>query len=538
VRGLEFWERRIVRVGIISVFTDYRRGGRHLRGPLQPQIGPLVAALLPPDVEIDVVNDTWDDPDWSRDYDLLFVSALHSEFDRARQISHYWRRRGAKTVIGGPFASTYPQLCQPFFDAVVVGDPESTVPRIHADFAAGRLAPLYRAGPYDPEAVPTPRFDLVADSQIIPLAFEATRGCPFTCEFCTLTGLGTRFHTRAVARVVRDIRAGQRMLRGRNAWWQRRIVGFMDNNIGGSRAWLRELCDALAPLEVRWASCITFNVLRDEAMLDCLSASGCRLVYVGLESFNPAALADMQKRQNVVGDVRRVVDSCRSRGILVTAGLMLDPRVDTVDYVERIPAYLTESGLHVPTYIAFETPIPGTPHFRRLAAAGRALLPDALLRDLTGYTLVTEPRHATAEQFVAAYRRTHGRVYSAATRMRKLADDLARLLPRGHLSPAIADLGQVLGFSPSLAAGRSPIAGLDRAPPEKVPLTDADFATEEERAAIMAPWAVTDADGRVLPHWLDARPVYLPKGRIAATHGASAPAADVPWRPAPVPTPA
>jgi hypothetical protein len=84
-----------VRVGIISVFTDYRRGGRHLRGPLQPQIGPLVAALLPPDVEVDVVNDAWDDPDWSRDYDLLFISALHSEFDRARQISHYWRRRGA-----------------------------------------------------------------------------------------------------------------------------------------------------------------------------------------------------------------------------------------------------------------------------------------------------------------------------------------------------------------------------------------------------------------------------------------------------------
>ena len=78
---------------------------------------------------------------------------------------------------------------------------------------------------------------------------------------------------------------------------------------------LRELCDALAPLDVRWASCITFNVLREEAMLDRLSASGCRLVYVGLESFNPAALADMQKRQNVLGDVRRVVDACRSRGI-------------------------------------------------------------------------------------------------------------------------------------------------------------------------------------------------------------------------------
>jgi radical SAM superfamily enzyme YgiQ (UPF0313 family) len=524
-----------VRVGIISVFTDYRRGGAHLRGPLQPQIGPLVAALLPPDAEIDLINDTWEDPDWSRDYDLVFLSALHSEFDRARRISHYWRRRGAKTVIGGPFASTYPALCRPFFDAVVVGDPESTVPRICADFAASRLDPVYRASGYDPDAVPTPRLDLAADKQVVPLVLEATRGCPFTCEFCTLTGLGTRFHTRSVERVVRDIRAGQAMLRGRPRW-QRRIVGFMDNNIGGSPAWLRELCDALAPLRILWASSITFNVLRDERMLDRLAAGGCRLVYVGLESFNPVALAAMQKRQNVVGEVRRVVDACRSRGILVTAGLMLSPAIDTLEYVDSIPRRLAESGLHVPTYISFETPIPGTPHFKRLAAVPEpALLPGALLRDFTGYTLVTRPRHASAEAFVAAYRRAHRSVYAPLTRARKLADDLVRLLRRGHLAPAIADIAQVLAFSPGLGDGRTLLAGTDRAPPETVPLNDADFSTEAERDAVMRPWAVTDAAGSVLPHWLGAQPVYAAKGRLAAVRHPIEVPDGTSWPLAPVP---
>ena len=66
---------------------------------LQPQAGPLIAALLPPGVEVDVINDTWEDPDWRRDYDLLFISCLHSDFDRARQISHYWRRRGASARL-------------------------------------------------------------------------------------------------------------------------------------------------------------------------------------------------------------------------------------------------------------------------------------------------------------------------------------------------------------------------------------------------------------------------------------------------------
>src|SRR5439155_18149013 len=122
-----------MRVGIISVFTDYHRRGRHHRGFLQPQVGALIAALLPPQVDCEVINDTWTDPDWSRDYDLLFLSCLHSDFDRARQVSHYWRRRGAKTVLGGPMATLYPDLCAPYFDAAVSGDPEATIPAVHED---------------------------------------------------------------------------------------------------------------------------------------------------------------------------------------------------------------------------------------------------------------------------------------------------------------------------------------------------------------------------------------------------------------------
>src|SRR5689334_2621461 len=134
-----------MKVGIIAVFVDYNRRGEHHRGLLQPQIGPLIAALLPDGADVHVLNDTWDEPDWSRDYDLLFISCLHSDFDRARQISHYWRRRGAKTVLGGPMATMYPDICAPYFDALAIGDPEGTVPRICDDFSNNALLPRYDA---------------------------------------------------------------------------------------------------------------------------------------------------------------------------------------------------------------------------------------------------------------------------------------------------------------------------------------------------------------------------------------------------------
>ena len=507
-----------MRVGIISVFTDYHRRGRHHRGVLQPQIGPLVAALLPPEVEIDVVNDTWEDPDWSRDYDLVFLSALHSDFDRARQLSHYYRRRGARTVLGGPLASAFPQLCAPWFDAIAVGDPETTVPAIHRDFAAGKLAPLYRAERYRPQSVPVPRLDLVSAKQVLPLALEATRGCPFTCGFCTLTGLGTRYHTRAAETIAAHVRAAQALIAGRVPRWKERLAVFYDNNIGGSPAFLRDLCDALAPLRIRWGGCITFNVLRDAGMLDRLAASGCRLVYFGLETFNPAALADMGKHQNLLDETRSVIDACRTRGILATAGLMLSPTMDTLGYIDRIPEFLAECGLHVPTYICFETPFPGTPHFKRLAERPEAtLLPNVLLRDLNGYTLVTQPQHASPEEFVAAYLRTHRAVYSAGTRLRKLADDLVRFLPRGFIVPAAFDLFEMFAVERPRPADRTYIGGTEKAPPEavQVPFAADDFASDAERAAICEPWALTDGAGRVLPAWLGAQTVYLPKGRIA-----------------------
>ena len=271
-----------MRVGIISVFVDYHRRGRKNRAALQPQIGPLIGGLLPAGVEIEYINEAWRDPDWNRSYDLLFISSMHSDFDRARQISHYWRRRGARTVYGGPFASSYPRLCQPYFDAVAVGDPEGTVPEIYRDFRGGSLKPLYVANDYDPEAIAAPRFDLIAGQAPHALCFEATRGCPFQCEFCVLTGLGTRFHTRPVESVLHDIECGRELLRGRVPRRHLRIVGFCDNNIGGDLPYLRELCAALAPIKLQWYSAATFNVVANPELVRLMARSGCRALFVGL----------------------------------------------------------------------------------------------------------------------------------------------------------------------------------------------------------------------------------------------------------------
>jgi len=504
-----------MRVGIISVFVDYHRRGRKYRFTTQPGIGPLLAGLLPRNVDVDVVHETWRDPDWSRDYDLLFISSHHSDFDRARQIAHYWRRRGAKTVYGGALASTYPDLCQPFFDAVIVGDPESSVPQAFADFARGALQPRYATNHYDASLVRAPRFDLIDGQSFMPLWLEATRGCPFECEFCVLTGLGTRHHVRPVDDVVRDITQGQDAIRRRWMPFRHRVIGFADNNIGGKPSYLRELCEKLVPLKLQWGAAATFNVVAKPDLVRLMSRAGCRVLFVGLESFNPEAIRDMNKNQNVVTKIRTVIDNCRRNGILLVSGLMISPLTDDLDYLAAIPDHLEASGLHLPTFISFETPIPGTPHFRRLAGqSGKVMLPNAFLRDFTGYTLTVRPQRVPLAEFIDAYRVVVERVYSWRRRLRKLANDLPYFLPRGYWFPALVDTVDTLAVDSQPHPARSLIAGSDTPPPESVPLCATDFDSEDEFHNIMDPWRVTDQNGAVGEQWLTARPLFRAAARM------------------------
>lgn len=500
-----------MKVAIISVFVDYHRRGAHHRGALQPQIGPVIASLLPDWCDVEIINDTWEDPDWSKSYDLVFMSCMHSDFDRAKQISHYFRRRGARTVLGGGMASTYPHLCAPYFDALALGDPEDTVGRIAEDAKAGRLDRLYRSGGYSANLVTTPRIAPVADKQMFPLSLEATRGCPYACDFCALTAIGTRHELREVSSVIRDIVAGQAALRSAGIpSWKRRLVMLYDNNLAGNLRWFRQFCQQIKPLGVLWGACLTFNVIANRELLKLMYDSGCRAVFVGLETFNPATLDDIQKPQNNIAKIEGAIAQARNEGILVIAGLIISPIHDDENYILSIPKHLSDSGLHVPSFMSFETPIPGTPFFHRMAQSDRPMfVPNASLHDFNAYTLTLRPQSArSTDSFIAAYVDVMHQVYSPRRRLAKLLDDLPRLLGKGAWTAGILDIGDMLMANFNPVAGRTFVAGTDKPPVETVPLTHADFDSEAQQIEIMSPTLVTDEQGYVLPAWRGSQALF------------------------------
>ena len=347
-----------------------------------------------------------------------------------------------------------------------------------------------------------PRFDLLVER----LTIRSARGnarVSVHLRFLRAHGMGTRYHARPVSAVIRDIVAGQQMLDGRVPDFQRRIVGFCDNNIGGSLTFLRELCDALRPLRIQWYASATFNVIANRELVRAMARSGCRALFVGLESFNADTIAHMRKYQNVIHKVREAPE-CRAQGILIASGLLASPMIDDAQYLRKLPELVSDSGLHLPIFLAFESPIPGTPHFTQLAREPRpAFLPNAL------FAILRATRSSCVRANVLPMNSLEP-TWKPSTRPLRLSEGW-RASPRicrnscsgadGFRADRARDLAATL-MSRAPAPMRTYIAGTDAPPPERVPLTDFDFEDELERARIIEPWPVTDGDGRALAQWL------------------------------------
>ena len=371
---------------------------------MQSSVPELLASLCPEDAEVELYNEKETDVPLDRDWDLVFFSYLHAYYEHTKVLSTLFRRRGMKTVAGGRHASHFPEDCARHFDAIVVGDPEPNVPRLIEDFRVGALASLYAHRAETLEHVRPYRHDLV-DFRTNPTrlpAIEASRGCPFSCNFCVLTGTET-YRYRPIANVVDEIRHHMAWNQGFFGRAAKSFV-FLDNNLGGSPRYLEELCDALAPLGKTWGCALTFNVLRNPEMVRTLARGGCRYVYTGLESFNEASLASMDKRQNKLSEVDAVLRDCYKNGIFLSFGLLVGADGDTDEYLSRLSAHLGELRYASVTFVGIVCPFPGTPFYESMRSAGR-LLKGALSRDFDGYTLCHTPKDIEASELVDHFQR-------------------------------------------------------------------------------------------------------------------------------------
>lgn len=393
-----------MRIAIISTYTHPTRQPIKERSIMQSSVPELIAALCPEDAEIELFNEKETDIPLDRHWDLVFFSYLHSFYEHTKVLSTLFRRKGMTTVAGGRHASHFPEDCLKYFDAVVVGEPEANIPRLISDFSQRKMEKLYNHVSTSPSAIKPYRYDLIDyKSNFIRLpGIEASRGCPFSCNFCVLTGV-ERYRFRPVRDVVDEIKSKMS--------WNPNLMGilkdgfvFLDNNLGGSPKYLRELCEALIPLKKIWGCSLTFNILENEELIKLMGKAGCRYIYTGLESLNPDSIKSMNKKQNRLSELAQVIQRTFSHGILLSFGMIVGADGDTNEYLEKLPEYLVDINCHSITYLGIICPYPGTPLHQQLLQENR-IFSGTISRDYDGYTLCHRPLRLDPSEVVDHYKR-------------------------------------------------------------------------------------------------------------------------------------
>lgn len=443
-----------MRIAIISTYTHPSRLPIKERSVMQSSVPYLLASLCPPDAQIEVYNEKEEDIPIDRDWDLVFFSYLHAYYEHTKVLSALFRARGIATVAGGRHAGHFRDDAMQHFDAVVVGEPEANVPALIRDFRRGELKPLYDVPLNDVAEIRPYRWDLM-DFRKNPFTLpviEASRGCPFSCNFCVLTGW-EKYRYRPVQCVVNDIRSHMQF---NKRWFGAvdRTFVFADNNLGGSPKYLRELCEALIPLKVYWGCALTYNILADHDLVKLMAKAGCRYIYTGLESLSPESIKSMRKGQNTLKDTAAVLRRTYEAGILLSFGLLVGSDGDTEDYLERIPDYLDDLGTWSVTFLGIVCPYPETPFFRTVAEEGR-LFPNLTSRDFDGYTLCHRPKQVEPEAVVHHFKRLCGILGSPALNAKNTWHQL-------WLSDMPRYKSIILGGSRESASVRNPLQNPER----------------------------------------------------------------------------
>ena len=340
---------------------------------------------------------------------LVGIGAMTRMVAKAYRMADALRAAGVPVVMGGPHVTEMPDEAlgrdggPRHADAIALGEADETWPLIVEDAARGELKEIYqpetdakgndrKPGLQTYPVIPWERLDLDQFSlvpglmrpllKLLPggwetfhlIPVETGRGCPYGCEFCTVTGFfgdSIRFRTNeSVVDELLRLKARARRERGQVA------VFFIDDNLAinikRTKSLLRYIIAADA--QVNWVAQISANLLRDEELVDLIAESGGKWVFIGMESIDPVNLAGVNKGFNKPGEYTAVLDRLARRNVYAITSFIFGMDNDTPGVAERTLEQVRTWPPGLPVFGQL-TPFPATPLYDRLEKAGRLTRP-------------------------------------------------------------------------------------------------------------------------------------------------------------------
>ncbi|WP_207534098.1 B12-binding domain-containing radical SAM protein [Desertivirga arenae] len=396
---------------IIAYIQRYEFG--HERDFVPPITGIHLAAITPEKHDVRVFHQQVDQIEINSNADLIAISFFSGFANAAYNLATEFRKKGKTVVAGGPHVTYCEEEALQYFDAIVTGEAENAWPILLEDVELNQLKRIYKGSPCDMKGLPTPRYDLLPNKFFVKKVIQATRGCPFSCSFCTVPSLNPGFRLRPVEDVLIDASYDRFKF-----WWQRKVVWFWDDNLTIRRPYIKELLKGMIPLNKWWLTQASMDIAKDSDLLDLMKESGCIGVFLGIESFGTESLADANKRQNKISSYKEAVAEIRKRGIAVMAGFIAGFDNDDEQSIINMADQLMEIGIDVP-FLSIMTPFRGTPIYTTLKMEGR-IIEDRNWNFYNGYNVAFRPKKMTEQKLLDAHRALWKKSFSLKYSLRRI----------------------------------------------------------------------------------------------------------------------
>jgi radical SAM superfamily enzyme YgiQ (UPF0313 family) len=313
------------------------------------------------------------------------VGVQSNQYPRALDIARPFRQAGIRVMIGGFHVSGCLSMldghavdldaCRDMGVSIFAGEAEGRLDTVLRDAAAGSLAPIYNflddlpgmdgtPGPFLPK-------EYVRRTIGHNSSFDAGRGCPYQCSFCTIINVqGRKSRYRSADDVERLVRLN----------WAQGIYRFFisDDNFARNREW-ESILDRLIELRERDGIPLAMMIQVDTLchkipnFVEKAKRAGVTRVFIGLENVNPDNLLAAKKRQNKITEYRRMLLAWKRQGILTIAGYILGFPADTPETIRRdIRIIQKELPVDILEFFIL-TPLPGSEDHQTLWKAGAAL---------------------------------------------------------------------------------------------------------------------------------------------------------------------
>src|ERR1700683_4320768 len=371
------------------------------------------------------------------------VGVQSNQFPRALDLAREFRAKGVPVVVGGFHVSgcisMLPELPSDLKEAqslgvtLYAGEGEGRMADLLRDIDADHAKPLYNylndMPGMEAAAIPVLPKEIVGRIVGHHACFDAGRGCPFQCSFCTIINVqGRKSRYRSADDVEAIVRANY--AQGINHYF------VTDDNFARNRNW-EAILDRLIDLRENKGIPIKLILQVDNlfhripGFIEKAARAGCNQVFVGLESVNPESLQGAKKRQNKIWEYRVMLQAWRKQKVMTWAGLITGFPTDTPESIARdIEIIKKELPLDILEFF-FLTPLPGSEDHKVLLAKGVWMDPDINKYDLDHR--VAHHSKMTDEEWEDAYRAAW-KTYYTPEHIRTILKRAAQI-PNGRPKP-------------------------------------------------------------------------------------------------------